>query len=203
MCHSKSPHLLSFILEGWQFDHHPQAPSRHCWLISFSWWSHYGWMQETSITFLIETPIPKTGQSTRDVSGKPRSSLPLALSTSSTSTLRMSGHLLRPVINHITLSQPSFGDIFFHTPHPLFYITCGGRGFQYLCHSVGMPWLPCICALFLYSFGNGSATFLHHIYSHLYMSCSTGPTDGTSQAKSYINGSSQGESLFTWLPTKE
>ena len=158
-----SYHILGlFILEGWQIDLHPKTSSWPCWSVTLSWSSCYGTMPGTLIASLIGTPTPRRGWTTRGVSSKLWSSLPSAPSTTLTSMLRM-----RFVCPDLWLTTFHFSPPFFkHTlphQHPLFNITCSGRGLHYLCHSLGTSWPTCLCLLFHSSFHNGSVTFLYSI----------------------------------------
>ena len=192
-----------FILKGQQIELHPKTSSWSCWSVTFSWSSGYSWMWGTLITFLIGTPTPRRGWTTRGVSRKPWPSVPSAPPPTSASTLTMSIPLLRPVISCITLSHLPFGSIFLHAPHPLFDIICSFRYPCHLCCYPGMSWPPCISSLFHISFCNGLVTFLYSLHGCIHLGSPPGPVGGAHQAESYIPCISQWEPFLACSLSKE
>ena len=192
-----------FILEDQQVDLHPKTPSCLHWLVTFSGCSHHGWLLGILITSPIRAPTPRRGWATRRVSRKLWSSLLSMLSTTLTSTLRMSASLLKSVIAHITISCFHFGGLFFQALHPLFNAVCCGRGPGCLHHYLGTSCPPCLSSLFHKSICNSFVTFFHSIYRCLYLCHSSSPINWACQAESNIPCISQEEPLFEWSSSKE
>ena len=159
-----------FILEDWQVDLQLKTPSCTHWSITFSGHSCHGQLLGTSITFLIKTHThPRRRQTTRSVSRNLWSSLLSASSTTSTSMLRVSISLFKSTITHITISCLHFGSIFFQAPHLLFNVVCCGGVLGCLSFSPGAFCSPGLSSLFHNSICNNLVTFLHSIYSCLYL----------------------------------